>query len=158
MRDGFKIEMRNVKKLTEVKTKALISKVFENLKDIFKKEYNAVVKQYNAIREQLYTLEKRESTYQNQAKELEYLNAEKDTFYDHLPIKFIDMLPEMGLEYIPLEDIHLDQQEVHQASSLFNKTFSFYGGYAQLSANVKDELGESKILSQLIQHIQNLKQ
>ena len=51
----------------------------------------------------------------------------------------------------------LSSEEVSQANSLFNKTFSFYGGYAQLSANAKDQIGESKILTQLINQIQNLK-
>ena len=28
---------------------------------------------------------------------LEYLNAEKDTFYDHLPIRFISMIEDASL-------------------------------------------------------------
>ena len=30
---------------------------------------------------------------------------------------------------------------------MFNQVFEFYGGYAQLSANAKDQIGESIIIS-----------
>jgi hypothetical protein len=46
------------------------------------------------------------------------------------------MMPEM--EYIPLDSLNLTDDEIREASAIFNKTFSFYGGYAQLSANAKD--------------------
>lgn len=40
---------------------------------------------------------------------------------------------------------------------LFNQVFDFYGGYAQMSADAKDQAFESKILMQLLHKIGALK-
>lgn len=40
-------------------------KVFENFKQIFVKEYQVVVNQYNEIRDQLYSMEKKQILYRN---------------------------------------------------------------------------------------------
>ena len=86
---------------------------------------------------------------------LEYLNTEKDTFYDHLPMRFIAMIEDSAL--IDPLNIDIKPRQVEEANVLFGKTFEFYGGYAQLSANAKDQVGESLVLEQYQQTIANLK-
>lgn len=68
--------------------------------------------------------------------ELETLNMEKDTFYDNLPIRFIDMCEDMEFTNSPESDVA--SKAIEEANILFKQPFAFYGGYAQLSANAKD--------------------
>lgn len=84
------------------------------------------------------------------------MNSEKDRFYDHLPVRFIEMVEEFSRqEDVP---ITVTEQEMTQANMLFNQVFAFYGGYCQLSTNAKDQVGEAVVLKQLVQEIADLKE
>jgi len=61
-----------------------------------------------------------------------------------MPIRFIEMVE--NIETIDPLHINITRDEVQDANLLFQKTFGFYGGYSQLSANAKDQVGESLIL------------
>lgn len=54
-----------------------------------------------------------------------------------------------------IDPAHIDirQDQAEEANVLLDKTFEFYGGYAQLSANCKDQVIESKVLQQYMQKI-----
>ena len=67
-------------------------------------------------------------------------------------MKYIDMLPE--LYDIDFENLSVSELELNNANSLMKKPFEFYGAYAQLSSNKKDEIGESKIFSVLLDRIE----
>ena len=47
---------------------------------------------------------------------------------------------------------------MNESNMLFNQVFTFYGGFAQLSANAKDQAGEALVLKQFQQQITELKQ
>ena len=82
---------------------------------------------------------------QEQYEYLENLNSNKDVFYDNMAIRFIDVSE--GFEYADPGEIDISPQQVKDANQMFNQVFEFYGGYAQLSANAKDQIGESMIIS-----------
>ena len=86
---------------------------------------------------------------------LENLNSSKDVFYDNMAIRFIDVSE--GFEYADPGDIDITPQQVKDANQMFNQVFEFYGGYAQLSANAKDQIGESMIISQFLHKIKTQK-
>lgn len=58
-----------------------------------------------------------------------------------------------GFEYAELDQIDISREDVKMANQMFNQVFEFYGGYAQLSANAKDQIGESLIISQFLHKI-----
>ena len=68
-----------------------------------------------------------------------------------MAIRFIDVSE--GFEYADPSDIDISPQQVKDANQMFNQVFEFYGGYAQLSANAKDQIGESMIISQFLNKI-----
>ena len=49
--------------------------------------------------------------------ELELLNAEKDTFYDNLPIRFIDMCEDMEFTNSPQSEV--PQKLIEESNALF---------------------------------------
>jgi hypothetical protein len=68
-----------------------------------------------------------------------------------MAIRFIDVAE--GFEYAELDQIDISREDVKMANQMFNQVFEFYGGYAQLSANAKDQIGESLIISQFLHKI-----
>lgn len=113
-----------------------MSTMFVDMKKLFTLEYGHVVEGYNRMRYQLGKLEKKVAKTESTNQVLETLNAEKDAFYDHLPIRFIDVTEDLDLE--DPSNIHLSDQEITDGNMLLNQAFSFYGGYASLSANAKE--------------------
>lgn len=61
-------------------------------------------------------------------------------------------------EFLTSANAEVSKEEVDEANTLFKQPFAFYGGYAQLSANAKDQIIESKIINQLLQKISYLKE
>ena len=89
----------------------------------------------------MWKLENKIQKTEEQNEYLEYLNAEKEAYYEVNPIRFIPLV-----EDYQSENNTVTQDEVSQANILFSQCFSFYGGFAQISANAKDQIGESLIL------------
>ena len=156
IRGAFKIEQRNLKQLATLKAQRMMSTMFEDMKKLFTMEYAHIVEGYNRMRYQLGKLEKKVAVTETTNQVLEKLNSEKDTFYDHLPIRFIDVTEDLDLE--DPSNVHLSEQQVTDANMLLNQAFSFYGGYASLSANAKEQICESQVLAQLLQKITDLKE
>ena len=77
--------------------KEIMKTTFEEMLAHFKGEYTGVVEQYNRLLFRMYKLERIVKYTQEQNKILEKLNAEKDTFYDMLPIKYIPMVEDFDL-------------------------------------------------------------
>lgn len=48
-----------------------------------------------------------------------------------------------NLDWCPPNLLTVSEQEVDEANMLFTSAFSFYGGYAQMTANAKDEACEA---------------
>ena len=88
-------------------------------------------------------------------RELELLNSDKDTFYDTLPMRFIDIVEDF--DFVSSEKMGIKKEQLDEANILMRAPFAFYGGYAQLSANAKDQMGESYMLQYLLNQISELK-
>ena len=113
-----------------------MSAMFEDMKKLFTMEYGHLVEGYNRMRYQLWKLENKVAKTETTNQLLEYLNSEKDTFYDHLPIRFIDITEDLDLE--DPSNVHLTDQDIAEGNITLNQAFRFYGGYASLSANAKE--------------------
>lgn len=156
VRLAFRIELRNTKQLAVIKSRKMFLQMFEDLKKLFKEEYHLVVEQYNKIRYQMWKLENKLQKTEEQNEYLEFINSEKDTFYDVNAIRFIDLAE--GFQYSDPSDIDISPDEVAEANILYNQCFEFYGGYAQISANAKDQIGESAIIGQFLHKIKMQKE
>ena len=53
VREAFKIEIRDTKHLATLKARRVTRKLFEDLKALFKAEYNHIVEAFNKLRYQL---------------------------------------------------------------------------------------------------------
>jgi hypothetical protein len=94
VRLAFRIELRNTKQLAVIKSRKMFLQMFDDLKRLFKDEYFLVVEQYNKIRYQMWKLENKIQVTEEQNEYLEFLNAEKDAFYDINPMRFIPLVEE----------------------------------------------------------------
>jgi len=50
VREAFKIEIRDTKHLAVLKAKRMMKRIFEDLKALFKGEYNHLVEAFNKLR------------------------------------------------------------------------------------------------------------
>lgn len=111
--------MREVKNLATVKAKKMVERVTTDLKKLFEGEYRPLVEQYNEMRFMLAKHELDIKSKDTKQQVLEQLNAAKDTFYDALPVKYIDLIPDIDFKQ-PSEMPPLSLEEVTSMNRTLN--------------------------------------
>lgn len=105
IRNAFRIEMRDTKTRAVEKARAVMIRVYEEMKVTFDKEFKNVVDQYNDIIYQMKKMENRVRQVQDLNKELEKQFMQRDTYHQTLEMRFIPMIEDFTL-------VHPDQMYV----------------------------------------------